>query len=119
MIADILMVAGAVSAAVYCMVLSRRLQRFTDLEKGVGGAVAVLSVQVDDMTRALDRARSAAGTSAESLEALTARAEASARRLELLVASLHDLPGEEPPANRPAARRVVWRRTRDRMEAAE
>jgi hypothetical protein len=118
MIADILLVAGALAAALYCLVLSRRLQRFTDLEKGVGGAVAVLSAQVDDMTRALQRAQSAAGTSADSLESLTARAEASARRLELLVAALHDLPGEQPvPAT--GRTRVVWRRTRDRAEAAE
>jgi len=38
-IADILLAAGALSAAFYCFVLSRRLRRFTDLEKGVGGAI--------------------------------------------------------------------------------
>jgi len=54
--------------------------------------VAVLSAQVDDMTRTLDQARKAAAHSSESLTALTARAEASARKLELMMASLHDLP---------------------------
>ena len=118
MIADILLVAGALAAGLYCLVLSRRLQRFTDLEQGVGGAVAVLSAQVDDMTRTLQHARSAAGTSAETLEALTARAEAAARRLEILMASLHDIPERDQPE--PDARRhVVWRRSRDRLEAAE
>jgi hypothetical protein len=68
------------------------LSRFTDLEKGVGGAIAVLSSQVDDMTKALETARSATTSSAESLDSMTGRAEGVAQRLELLVASMHDLP---------------------------
>ena len=44
MIADILMISGTLAAGFYCYVLSRRLRRFTDLEKGVGGAVAVVIV---------------------------------------------------------------------------
>lgn len=92
MIADILMAAGAFGAAVYCLVLSMRLKRFTTLETGMGGAIAVLSAQVDDMTRALDKARGTATGSAASLEALTLRAEAATARLELMIASLHDLP---------------------------
>jgi hypothetical protein len=63
----------------------------------MGGAIAVLSAQVDDMTRALEQARGAANGSASSLEALTRRAEAVAARLELMVAALHDLPPGEPP----------------------
>ena len=63
----------------------------------MGGAIAVLSVQVDDMTKALDKARAAATGSASSLEGLTARAEAVAARIELLLASMHDLP--EPGGN--------------------
>jgi hypothetical protein len=94
--ADILLVAGAACAALYCLVLSRRLRRFTDLEQGVGGAVAVLSAQVDDLTRALAQAESQARASVGSLGATTARAEAAARRMELMMASLHDLPGAEP-----------------------
>lgn len=92
LIADILLIAGAFGAGFYCLVLARRLRRFNDLEKGVGGAIAVLSAQVDDMTRALGAANEAAKTSSQSLESLTDRAEAVARRLELLVASMHDLP---------------------------
>ncbi|APX22526.1 MAG: hypothetical protein CML50_08605 [Rhodobacteraceae bacterium] len=91
-IADILLVAGALGAGFYCFVLSRRLSKFTDLEKGVGGAVAVLSAQVDDLTRTLDTARTAAGASSSSLEELTERSEEVAKRLELLLASMHDLP---------------------------
>ncbi len=100
MIADILLVAAAIGATFYCVVLSRRLNRFNDLEKGVGGAIAVLSAQVDDMTRTLQSAQGAASASANSLGDLTSRAEDAARRLELLVASMHDLPGT-PPAQQP------------------
>lgn len=91
-IADILLVAGAIGAGFYCFVLARRLNRFNDLENGVGGAVAVLSAQVDDLTKTLVAAQSTATTSTESLDGLTDRAESVAKRLELLVASMHDLP---------------------------
>lgn len=130
MISDILLMAGSFGAAIYCYVLSSRLKKFTTLETGMGGAIAVLSAQVDDMTRALDKARGAANGSAESLEALTLRGETVARKLELLVASLHDLP--EPAVQPPRAQvveepqdddrrlRFVRRRSpRDAMEAAE
>lgn len=98
LIADIFLVAGALGAAAYCFVLSRRLLRFNDLETGVGGAVAVLSVQVDDLTRTLESARGTAEFSADKLVDLTERAETVSKRLELLLASMHDLPdgGQDP-----------------------
>ena len=127
LISDILLMAGSFGAATYCYVLSTRLKRFTTLETGMGGAIAVLSAQVDDMTVALDKARGAANGSAESLEVLTARGEAVARKLELLVASLHDLP--DPAAPRPVEDEPVavdrrppfvrCRVPRDKLEAAE
>ncbi|WP_417207762.1 hypothetical protein [Antarctobacter sp.] len=96
-IADILLVAGALGAGFYCFILARRLSRFTDLENGVGGAVAVLSAQVDDLTKTLGAAQQSAGESNKSLGELTERAEDVARRLELLVASMHDLPQNGAP----------------------
>jgi hypothetical protein len=132
LISDILLVAGSFGAAVYCYVLSTRLKRFTTLETGMGGAIAVLSAQVDDMTAALEKARGAAKGSAESLEALTARGEAVARKLELLLASLHDLPDpalapapsrvaveEDAPEDERRLRFVRRRSIRDALEAAE
>ncbi len=103
LIADILLVSGALGAGFYCFILARRLTRFTDLENGVGGAVAVLSAQVDDLRKTLAAAQGTAGESARSLEDLTERAEDAARRLELLVASLHDLPhsGVQPQRESP------------------
>ncbi|MCR9127392.1 MAG: hypothetical protein NXH82_14860 [Rhodobacteraceae bacterium] len=91
-IADILLVAGALGAGFYCYILARRLSRFNDLEKGVGGAVAVLSAQVDDLTRTLTAAQTTSATSTDALNDLTKRAEGVAQRLELMMASLHDMP---------------------------
>ncbi|EIE49858.1 hypothetical protein AL036_14220 [Salipiger aestuarii] len=101
-IADILLAAGALGAGFYCFVLSRRLSKFTDLENGVGGAVALLSAQVDDLTRTLDAAQATAGESSATLETLTKRAEDAAKRLELMLASMHDLPGDETPPKQAA-----------------
>lgn len=124
LIADVLMSAGAFGAAVYCYILAGRLKKFTTLESGMGSAIAILSAQVDDMTKALEKARGAANGSASSLEGMTARAEAVAARIELLVAAMHDLPD---PAEREAAepdsdrklRFVRRRQGRPEMEAAE
>ena len=128
LISDILLSAGAFGAAIYCFVLSARLKKFTTLENGMGSAIAVLSAQVDDMTKALDRARGAAITSAAGLEGLTGRAEQVAARIEILLASMHDLP--DPALDRPAIgeedddtdkklRFVRRRPQRTTMEAAE
>lgn len=114
LISDILLALAALGAGLYCFVLARRLKRFNQLENGMGGAIAVLSAQVDDMTRAIDRARETAVTSERQLAALTERAEKGAEKLELLLASLHDLPDEAKP------RRVVRKHHRSRdMELAE
>lgn len=127
LIADVLMAAGSFGAAIYCYVLSGRLRKFTTLESGMGSAIAVLSAQVDDMTRALEQARTATTGSAEGLQSLTTRAEAGAVRLELLLAALHDLPEAKAPlAGAPASAepdrrlRVVRKRAqRPDLEAAE
>lgn len=97
-IADILLAAGALGAAFYCFVLGRRLRKFNDLEKGVGGAVAVLSAQVDDLDKTLTAAQSSAQASAEVLESLTKRAEDVRRQLELQMAALHDVVPQQDTA---------------------
>ena len=93
-IADILLLSGALGAGLYCYVLSVRLRRFTDLETGVGGAVAVLSAQVDDLAKSLETAQHTAQSSVATLTDVSDRAERAARHLELLVSSMHDLPEE-------------------------
>lgn len=124
LIADFLLAAGAFATALYCFVLAKRLKRFTTLETGMGGAIAVLSAQVDDMTRALDKARASANGSASTLDDQVRRAEAAASRLELMLASLHDLPPEEassePPESEDRRLRFVRRRPdRSGMRVAE
>lgn len=134
MIADILMISGSLAMAIYCIILSRRLSRFTDLEKGVGGAIAVLSAQVDDMTKTLNQAQKTAMLSAKKLEDLTQRAEGASRRMEILIASTHDLPepadlqsekaDEQPvqPSNNeeaPLQEGAVFLSKRQRVEAAQ
>lgn len=96
-IADIFLAAGAIGAGIYCFVLGRRLNRFNDLERGVGGAVAVLSAQVDDLTKTLAAAQSAASGSASTLTELANRADSVSQKLELQMASLHDLPSAPSP----------------------
>lgn len=131
LIADVLLAAGALGAGLYCYVLALRLKQFQTLESGMGGAIAVLSAQVDDMTRALERARGAAGGQVAALEAETQRAEAAVRKIELLLASLHDLPDPartaHPPPRRPdrdddedrRPRFIRRRPAREGLEAAE
>ncbi|GGH39415.1 hypothetical protein SAMN05444007_111144 [Cribrihabitans marinus] len=96
LVADILLAAGALGAGLYCFVLARRLKRFNDLEKGVGGAVAVLSSQVDTLSRTLAAAQAASGNSNAALDELTRNAEAVAKRLELMMAAMHDVPPPKP-----------------------
>ncbi len=91
LISDILLVAGALGVGLYCFVLARRLKRFNSLEKGVGGAVAVLSAQVEELKQSLDTARETSEASNAALGGLTERAEKVAHRLELLMASMHDV----------------------------
>lgn len=114
LIADALLAAGAFGAAFYCYILQGRLQRFTALESGMGGAIAVLSAQVDDMTRALQAAQATAGQSNAALEAQVARAEAAAARLDLMLAAMHDMPEAGPS---PTLR--VLRRRNPRPESVE
>ncbi len=104
-IADVLLAAGALGAGLYCFILGRRLNRFNNLEKGVGGAVAVLSAQVDDLTKTLAAAQNTAAVSTDTLVKLTERAEQTSHQLELQMASLHDIPkthqNDPPPKKQP------------------
>ena len=112
LIADALLAAAALGAGFYCFVLSRRLRRFTDLEKGMGGAVAVLSVQVEDLKSALEESQRTASESVEHVEQATNRAERVIRQLELSMASVDGLadPGRDEGGG---ATRTVRRRRRD------
>ncbi|WP_293574019.1 hypothetical protein [Phaeobacter sp.] len=118
LIADILLAAGAMGAGFYCLVLSRRLKKFNDLEKGVGGAVAVLSAQVDDLNKSLLAARQVSDGSSKALDQLTGRAESVAQRLELMMASMHDMPDVPVPAPEPQVEAPAQTEENDALAAA-
>jgi len=104
LIADILLAAGALGAAFYCYILGRRLRKFNNLENGMGGAVAVLSAQVDDLEKTLSAAQTMAQASADELTSLTQRAEDVRRQLEMQMAALHDVvPSQNQPAQQESA----------------
>jgi len=96
-LADMLLVAGCFSVALHGVILSRRLKRLNSLDGGLGGAIAVMSAQVDDMTKVLKAAQVAAAASENSLATLTGRADDVARRLELMLAALHDVAPDARP----------------------
>jgi hypothetical protein len=75
----------------------------------MGGAIAVLSAQVDDLTRTLEAARGAADGSTRELAERMARADDATRRLDLMIAALHDLPQAGP--DQPRGLRVLRSRS--------
>lgn len=105
-IADIFLGTGALAAALYCLILSRKLNRLKGLDQDLGGAIATLSQQVDEMTKALGAAQDAAKSSANKLDDQTKRAEGVSDKLEILMAALHDIsdaPIEEKKEPAPVA----------------
>ena len=102
-ISDILLSAGTFGAAIYCMVLSRRLKRFTNLEGDIGKAIKTMSLQILELETSLQKAQASGNQSAKRLNEGSHRAEAAARHLEILVASLHSLPSgrEKKPKDNP------------------
>lgn len=105
---DLAIAFGAILAAAYCLLLSRRLRALTRLDGDVGKAIAVLSKQVDDLTialRAAERSNTSAGTA---LGRQISQADATARRLELLMAAAQA--GTKDPAPREASAQAFQRR---------
>lgn len=92
MFSDIFLGGAAIAAAIYCLVLSRKLSRLRGLDQDLGGAIAILSQQVDEMTHALENAQKSADASSTELSDVAGRAEAASSKLEMLISSLHDLP---------------------------
>lgn len=101
---DILLGFGAIAAAIYCFVLSRKLSKLKGLDQDLGSAIAILSRQVDEMTKVLSSAQESASDSALVLESKTQAATIIAERLELMIAALQDLPENEHDADTEALR---------------
>lgn len=94
LLADALLAIGAFGVGMYCLILSKRLKDFRSLEKGVGGAVAILSRQVSELEKTTSAATKAAKSSQEKLTELTIRAEKVSNRIDLQMASLMDQEAE-------------------------
>ncbi len=90
LIADVLLIAGALGAAFYCMILARRIKSLSRLDTGLGGAISALSKQVDEMRASVKIATQASGASMKDLVEVTGRAEIAAGRLELLLSTVHE-----------------------------
>lgn len=84
---DLAVACAALLAAAYCLLLSRRLRALTRLDSDVGKAIAVLSKQVDDLTKALVAAEKSNTSAGAALGQQISKAEATARQLELLMAA--------------------------------
>lgn len=92
--ADLLMIAASLGAALYCLILSRRLSRLTSFDTGIGGAIAVLSAQVDEMKSALTEAKAGSDGAGQQLQALVGQAQEISGELELMIAACHDFAEE-------------------------
>lgn len=92
--ADILMILASLGAMTYCMVLSRRLSRLSSFDKGLGGAIAVMSSQVDEMKAALKEAKSGSEGAGTELGDLVHQAREISSELEMMIAACHDFAEE-------------------------
>ena len=74
-IADGLLIATCLTAAVYCFVLARRLKQFSNTEEGIGQQILQLTTTLQETRTALKEAQAGAKTETEALarEVLQAR----------------------------------------------
>ena len=66
-ILQILLLGASGALAGFCILLARRLRKLNNLETGLGGAIAVMSAEVDRLDRALRKARDEASAASETL----------------------------------------------------
>ncbi len=92
--ADILVILASLGAMAYCMILSRRLSRLTSFDKGLGGAIAVMSSQVDEMKTALREAKAGSDGAGNQLTDLVHQARDISSELEMMIAACHDFAEE-------------------------
>lgn len=91
-IMDGLLLAASFFAALYCWVLSRRVRALQSLDSGLGGAIVTLTRQIELARATLEEAKSGARETRQDLSELTARADAGAAQLRLLLAALERAP---------------------------
>ncbi|MEM8851248.1 MAG: hypothetical protein AAGE03_14590 [Pseudomonadota bacterium] len=104
LLSDGLLVLATVALAAYCWRLAARLRAFNDVDSGLGGAIAALSLQVDELKDTLATATAESGSAAASLDTATDRANDSIGRLEMLIAAAEDVadtPTDAPKTEAP------------------
>ena len=67
LIADGLLIAAALTAGIYCFVLSRRLKAFAGTESGIGKQIKELTTTLDETRTALKEAQESAAKQSETL----------------------------------------------------
>lgn len=116
-LSDLVLLAAAAGAALYCLVLSRRIAKLSDTESGLGATLAALSEQTGALAETIDGAKAQGDDTAARLAALdraSDRAERLAQRIELLMTAAEREPVADPtpePAAASPARGPVFRRS--------
>lgn len=110
-IIDITLGLGTALVAAYCIILSKKMSAFFKLENDMGNAIAVFSVQVDELKAALESANLSAHESSSKLRSLMERAQSTEKNLEIMIASLQDL----PPYKEEPLHLIETRQTRSRL----
>lgn len=73
-ILQVMLLVASGGLAAFCLVLARRLRRLNDLESGLGGAIAVMTAEVDRLDRAIRRARDETASASKALSEEIAQA---------------------------------------------
>ncbi len=94
LLSDILLLAATLGMAAWCRILKRRLEAFDDVDAGLGGKIAALSSQVDDLKASIAAAGERTEDHDTRLQAANAAADDRIGRMEMLLASLEDLEAE-------------------------
>ncbi|WP_340108172.1 hypothetical protein [Pikeienuella sp. HZG-20] len=119
LIADGLLLIASMVAALYCLILSRRLRRLTRMEGGLGKAITTMSTQVDEMKAVLSTSQKATAKAIGDLDARLAAAKTAAAKLEATAAAaddaaetLKEAAARAEAAPKPAARKTAARKPR-------
>lgn len=103
---QVALVLSSVGLAAFCMILARRLRRLNDLETGLGGAIAVMTAEIDRLEKAIRSARDEAQKAGKALSQQVERA-----RSERAVWELRDRIGQAAKDTPPLAPRRLRKRT--------
>jgi hypothetical protein len=57
---QIFLIGASLALGGYCLLLARRLRKLNDLESGLGGAIAILSAEIERLEGAIGQAQAAA-----------------------------------------------------------